>query len=647
MTHNQSDDSHLDNSHLRLFTATPLARTIQCMDLPYVFGWILMIRFLWPALPRPQFIHKLPPRRPASPSAGRMPTPTRSTLLFTAGGLASFVAVLTLSAATRRSTASARVHVAPVNTADTAAAAAAAAAAAEVAAAAEAAAAPSAAASDRVFLGVMSNPTSDRLRRQLREWNAQFSSHTSGHVAVRYVFGASFHNQTAPPAEALETARRESAAHADLLYVDGRERLPHVGVVTEKSAAFWRAIAAKEPGYAFYCKSDDDTLVHLDRLHSVLAHVARREGAERPVYLGHMKWRGWDAGYRFQACGGSWGNAAKTKQDILYGGPYDVSKPNGPQYPPCPHAAGPYPYMSGGMVCMSAALAKLVAADRAFGDFLTVAKARNEHGERCKKPTVCAAQPASTHMWHHEDAGIGFNVFRAIVSANASASIVPVPGHFNDPGIIERSPSAQDAYWSSRALFVHGVKAAEHYATARRRWTLERSSEHLTLLCNLKCSAPGASGYSWDWARLPCPRPAWSEPQVGRFCDVLPAEHYHCCSWPWVVPELRQAVLATLDEAPMRRLEVPALIHSTRKRLQGASRETAECQGSCARIDVPGARHFEPVLEELRARGDVTWDPPESVDDAGRTAKKDSASGPHDADKAYGSRVVQRVTGTR
>ena len=61
-------------------------------------------------------------------------------------------------------------------------------------------------------------------------------------------------------------------------------------------------------------------------------------------------------------------------------------------------------------------------------------------------------------MWHHEDAGIGFNVFRAVVRANASASLVPVPGHFNDPGIIERSPSAQDLYWSSRALFVHGIK---------------------------------------------------------------------------------------------------------------------------------------------------------------------------------------------
>ena len=286
----------------------------------------------------------------------------------------------------------------------------------------------------RVLLGVMSNPTSDRLRVQLREWNSLFAAHRQGNVAVRFVFGSSFYNATEqPPAEAVSSAQQENSTHGDLLFVDGRERLPHVGVVTEKSAAFWREIAAKEPGFAFYCKSDDDTMVHLDRLDRVLGQVVRTEGADRLVYLGHMKWRGWDEGYRFQACGGSWGNAAKTKSDILFGGPVDLHNPSGAQYPPCPHAVGPYPYMSGGMVCMSRALALLVAADAAFGDFLAVAKARNDHGVRCKKARLCANQPAAMHMWHHEDAGIGFNVFRAIVSANASASIVPVPGHFDEP----------------------------------------------------------------------------------------------------------------------------------------------------------------------------------------------------------------------
>ena len=46
----------------------------------------------------------------------------------------------------------------------------------------------------------------------------------------------------------------------------------------------------------------------------------------------------------------------------------------------------------------------------------------------------------------------------AQVAANATAHIVPVPGHYNDAGIIERTVSAQDRYWSSRAVFVHGIK---------------------------------------------------------------------------------------------------------------------------------------------------------------------------------------------
>ena len=46
----------------------------------------------------------------------------------------------------------------------------------------------------------------------------------------------------------------EAAEHGDLLYVDGRERLPNVGVVTEKSAYFWRDAASIEPATKWYCK---------------------------------------------------------------------------------------------------------------------------------------------------------------------------------------------------------------------------------------------------------------------------------------------------------------------------------------------------------------------------------------------------------
>ena len=482
---------------------------------------------------------------------------------------------------------------------------------------------PDAAADMRVLLGVMSNPTSPRLRNQLRDWNSRFSSFGQG-VDVRYIFGSNFYNGTDGSgvggssstdlisiptmvpglAEAAANARREEVTHADIFYVSGRERLPHVGVVTEKSASFWREVASAHPGYAFYCKSDDDTMVHLDRLHATLSHVSQTEGPTRPVLVGHMKWRGWDVGYRFQACGGTWGNAAKTATDMLQGG----TLPGGHTYPPCPHAAGPYPYMSGGMVCMSAALQGIVAADKAFADFLTVAKARSDHGEQCRRPDRCAAQPAKVHMWHHEDAGIGFNVFRAVVSANASASLVPVPGHYNDPGIIERSPSAQDRYWSSRALFVHGIKQQEHYDLALRRWTLARSSSHLTLTCLHNCSAQGVGGYGWEWARLPCPRPRWSEvQQPGRFCDVAPHRHYRCCFWPWVVPELRTALLKVLADAPTQRLGVPALVRRARRAAAAAAVETSGCQGPCAQVEIPGGMHMHAILEDLHARGDLSY----------------------------------------
>jgi hypothetical protein len=115
----------------------------------------------------------------------------------------------------------------------------------------------------RVLLGVMSNPTGNRLRSQLREWNSGFTSFGKG-VDVRFVFGSHFHGNassgagsSAAPDGVAAAARAEDERQHDLLYVDGRERLPHVGVVTEKSAAFWRGVGAALPGYDYYCKSDD------------------------------------------------------------------------------------------------------------------------------------------------------------------------------------------------------------------------------------------------------------------------------------------------------------------------------------------------------------------------------------------------------
>jgi hypothetical protein len=225
-----------------------------------------------------------------------------------------------------------------------------------------------------ILLGVMSSPKNARMRAQWREWAGGFTEAGRSGVDVRFVVGKRFfYDETVkitrpvltPPARVLMA---ENATHNDFLWIDGREGLPHgdpplslpamhlaesthaprcvaVGKVTEKSAAWWLTVAHDYPGYSYYCKSDDDTLVHLDRLRAVLHHVQRSRGPNASVYFGHIKWRGWDVGTtgtRFQACGGGWGAANKTGEDIARGGTMPPGSKT-PTYPPCPHAAGPYP----------------------------------------------------------------------------------------------------------------------------------------------------------------------------------------------------------------------------------------------------------------------------------------------------------------
>ena len=191
----------------------------------------------------------------------------------------------------------------------------------------------------------MSNPVKPAMRAQQRKWAGHFQH--AANVDVRFVLGTTFFNNTQRPPPEWDELKAEEKEHKDIIFVEGREKLPHVGVVTEKSASFWLSRGVESPGYEWYCKCDDDTLVHLSRLGETLANVTRSLGRTAHVYFGHLKWRGWEAGHRFQACGGGWGDSAKTLSDILGGG----GMPDGSRYPPCPHAAGPVPYMSGGMAC--------------------------------------------------------------------------------------------------------------------------------------------------------------------------------------------------------------------------------------------------------------------------------------------------------
>ena len=350
--------------------------------------------------------------------------------------------------------------------------------------------------------------------------------HDAAGVRGRAAFGGSYFggNLHGSPAERLADERTN---HKDVFVLEtARERLPHIGVVTEKSAEWWLTAAAREPRYAYYCKSDDDTLVHHDRLEVVLRQL-EREMPGRAVYFGHMKWRGWEPHHRFQACGGGWGDAKKTADDILRGGIL-----HGDALPAVPVRGGAVPVHVG----RHGAHRAIRRNSRNFAQFSDAAP-RARHARcacrarwRCKwrrtrasAPSTAwrssgtrrarrastaprASQPPDVHMWHHEDAGVGFNVFRAAVAANASATFVPVPAHYNDPGVIERSTSAQDEYWSTRSLFVHGIKTHRQYNLATSKWALGRPTAALEMRCK-PCSEKGTNLHygKWTYARLPRP----------------------------------------------------------------------------------------------------------------------------------------------
>ena len=128
-----------------------------------------------------------------------------------------------------------------------------------------------------VLLGVMSNPYKPLLREQWREWASTFNG-TGTSVRVRYVFGKTVYQQNDD--QGLNTAELPTvksevkpSGESDHIFVAGREKLPNVGVVTEKSAYFWQSATSIDATARWFCKCDDDTLVHLDRLANTLRYV--------------------------------------------------------------------------------------------------------------------------------------------------------------------------------------------------------------------------------------------------------------------------------------------------------------------------------------------------------------------------------------
>ena len=335
-----------------------------------------------------------------------------------------------------------------------------------------------------IRLGVMSPPHAFAARERWKSFAANVS-HPS--VSVSFVFGNEVFGEAS--SEQRRWWRREPSA----VVVEGRERLPHVGKVTEKSAAWW--LLPAEEGEEWRCKCDDDTLVHLRRLASYLSTLPSLVA----TFTGFAKWRGWEED-AFLACGGVWGGAPSAEKHL------DSTL--------CRAASGPFVYMAGAMMCMSAPLLLLLRSDPSFSAFLREARRRNDAGSPCASPLACASQPASSRMWHHEDAGIGFNVFRSVLRFRTRLVLASVPGHFNDPFAIGR-----DAYWDDRAVFVHGVKRRALFAEAAARWNTSRpfAVEGRMLSCG-----PASE---WGWTRTRLGGKAFS-----------PSAHFSVCKWPWAKP---------------------------------------------------------------------------------------------------------------
>jgi hypothetical protein len=137
-----------------------------------------------------------------------------------------------------------------------------------------------------VLLGIITNPSHIAERAQLRAFYKATFPEEQGKVRPVFVMGNNYYLGNPPKPMSGETkallkqVMKESDEQGDIIWVDGREGLPHVGKATEKSAAWWQS-APGIGNYGYYCKSDDDSLIHLRSAPRAAAERGRGAGARR------------------------------------------------------------------------------------------------------------------------------------------------------------------------------------------------------------------------------------------------------------------------------------------------------------------------------------------------------------------------------
>ena len=159
-----------------------------------------------------------------------------------------------------------------------------------------------------VLLAAISAPQNGASRSMIRRFLSLDGVHDPD-TCVEFVVGDQYHSKAKGTAERhrqwLEEAAQESRAHGDLVRIRGREGLPHVGKATEKSAAWWLSAPLRSRA-KWFCKTDDDSLVHAQHLHAALAAALTQAPTEH-ILFSYVRWRGWLPNGRLQACGGGWG----------------------------------------------------------------------------------------------------------------------------------------------------------------------------------------------------------------------------------------------------------------------------------------------------------------------------------------------------
>jgi hypothetical protein len=197
-----------------------------------------------------------------------------------------------------------------------------------------------------LLVGVISSPASFGRRGMLRSFAEATAGPLERRVSTEFIFGDRFY-EDAPSSRTQNRLAAESREHGDVVFVDARERLPHVGKATEKSAAWWLT-APKRSRARFFCKTDDDSLLHHEHLTAALT-AAEQQAQGRQTFFSYIRWRGWLPHFRFQACGGGWG------------GPIDAIRHLEDPAEQCRLAEGPFPQGTGQLTCLSRELALILA----------------------------------------------------------------------------------------------------------------------------------------------------------------------------------------------------------------------------------------------------------------------------------------------